>query len=592
MSAFSKSSSSTVRLARVAAASWFCARSSAENHEPILTTLLHSWLIEEPHVIPFGSVVDAGAQKGRATCDFSKLAPSRTIFAVDPLRHNIASVNRSCGWRGNVRTLVGGLGATHTTLHVPWDKTRRAGQMISIASFTPGESPLGDSRDRVQAAHALENSRSGEAFEVHTVDELFETGAWQGERLGLGHWDTEGNELDVLRDAARTIARDRPLFTVELVVHKSPRYSAALLRFIAEGAADEIERLLAEPGGRRRPALVQGRASDGIEARSKRPPPLPMRLGLSKPTPALPMIPSVVLVMSAVGFATLALLVVYRRIPNGDVEQNESRSPSDEVEVPDEAVTTKLAEEAEALYSKGNTQFKKKEFKAALVSYRKALQMITALGPSGTCSVDAITVRAAIARVYGKRGKPERALEELTELLSLSRASPSPRRGPGGWRTAAILRDLGGVHATMNTLSGLYDGIELLKRGLAMMEEAGGAEKGAVVETLGLLATAYRELGKQGEALAWGERCLAEAEAAWGSDGPGAIEAASGLALTCKKAGDLDRAVRLMERCLAALEGGGDAEGAGRIARNLGKALAKGGARFADRRQELSRQYP
>ena len=218
-----------------AAASWFCARSSAENHEPILTTLLHSWLIEEPPIIPFGSVVDAGAQKGRATCDFSpKLAPSRTIFAVDPLRHNIASVNRSCGWRDNVRTLVGGLGATHTTLHVPWDKTRRAGQMISIASFTPGESPLGDSRDRVQAAHALENSRSGEAFEVHTVDELFETGAWQGERLGLGHWDTEGNELDVLRGAARTIARDRPLFTVELVVHKSPRYSAALLRFIAE----------------------------------------------------------------------------------------------------------------------------------------------------------------------------------------------------------------------------------------------------------------------------------------------------------------------------------------------------------------------
>jgi tetratricopeptide (TPR) repeat protein len=144
----------------------------------------------------------------------------------------------------------------------------------------------------------------------------------------------------------------------------------------------------------------------------------------------------------------------------------------------------------------------------------------------------------------------------------------------------------------MNTLSGLYDGIELLKRGLAMMEEAGGAEKGAVVETLGLLATAYRELGKQGEALAWGERCLAEAEAAWGSDGPGAIEAASGLALTCKKAGDLDRAVRLMERCLAALEGGGDAEGAGRIARNLGKALAKGGARFTERRQELSRKYP
>ena len=66
-----------VKRGLLAAATWFCARSSAESHEPILTTLLHSWLIEEPHVIPFGSVVDAGAgQKTRCHASSPAADPS------------------------------------------------------------------------------------------------------------------------------------------------------------------------------------------------------------------------------------------------------------------------------------------------------------------------------------------------------------------------------------------------------------------------------------------------------------------------------------------------------------------------------------
>ena len=59
------------------------------------------------------------------------------------------------------------------------------------------------------------------------VDQLFAT-QWN-ERLGFAHWDTEGNELDILRGAVGTLRRDAPIFTVEVVVHKSQQYTAILL---------------------------------------------------------------------------------------------------------------------------------------------------------------------------------------------------------------------------------------------------------------------------------------------------------------------------------------------------------------------------
>ena len=59
------------------------------------------------------------------------------------------------------------------------------------------------------------------------VDQLFAT-QWRDERLGFAHWDTEGNELDILRGAVGTLRRDAPIFTVEIVVHKSPQYTVAL----------------------------------------------------------------------------------------------------------------------------------------------------------------------------------------------------------------------------------------------------------------------------------------------------------------------------------------------------------------------------
>jgi len=184
-------------------------------------------------LIPPGSVVDAGTNTGVEACLYASLDPERTVHAVDPLKLNIDSVRRLCANRlPNVQPLLGGIGAERKTLHVPAAKSRYGGQMISIASTVPGDSPLGAGRDRVAVAHVDNRTIGGQSFEVWTLDELFDT-QWRGERLAFAHWDTEGNELDILRGGSRTLRRDAPVFTVECVVHKSPQYTTALLEQLA-----------------------------------------------------------------------------------------------------------------------------------------------------------------------------------------------------------------------------------------------------------------------------------------------------------------------------------------------------------------------
>lgn len=161
------------------------------------------------------------------------MMPTRTVHGLDPLQHNIASLKKLCGSNPNVRPLLGGLGASEQTLHVPASKSRYGGQQISIASRSSGESPIGKgTRDGVAVLNVVGYNNTGQEFHVWPVDQLFAT-QWRDERLGFAHWDTEGNELDILRGAVGTLRRDAPIFTVEIVVHKSPQYTVALLEFIA-----------------------------------------------------------------------------------------------------------------------------------------------------------------------------------------------------------------------------------------------------------------------------------------------------------------------------------------------------------------------
>ena len=73
------------------------------------------------------------------------------------------------------------------------------------------------------------------AFRVHRVDNLF-MGAhapWKHERLGFAHFDLEGGELDVIRSAELTIMRDRPVFTIEINVHRERLKTRALLAHVS-----------------------------------------------------------------------------------------------------------------------------------------------------------------------------------------------------------------------------------------------------------------------------------------------------------------------------------------------------------------------
>ena len=203
--------------------------------ELILNELIRSIALEG--LIPEGSVLDAGTNNGADTCEFAAFMPSRTIHGLDPLQRNIASLKRRCGSNPNIRPLLGGLGAVEQTLRVPLSKSRREGQQISIASHTSGESPIGKgTRDSVAVLNVIGSNKTsgerGQEFDVWSVDQLFAT-QWRDERLGFAHWDTEGNELDILRGAVGTLRRDAPIFTVECVVHKAPQYTAALLAFIS-----------------------------------------------------------------------------------------------------------------------------------------------------------------------------------------------------------------------------------------------------------------------------------------------------------------------------------------------------------------------
>tara|TARA_B100000768_G_C11238765_1_gene358490 strand:- start:562 stop:1326 length:765 start_codon:yes stop_codon:yes gene_type:complete len=206
---------------------WVVRMLQSSSAELILNELIRSIALEG--LIPEGSVIDAGANQGQDTCAFASMMPTRTVHGLDPLQRNIASLKQLCGSNPNVRPLLGGLGAAEQTLHVPASKSRYGGQQISIASRTSGESPIGKgTRDGVAVLNVIEYNNTGQEFLVWPVDQLFAT-QWRDERLGFAHWDTEGNELDILRGAVGTLRRDAPIFTVEIVVHKSPQYTAALL---------------------------------------------------------------------------------------------------------------------------------------------------------------------------------------------------------------------------------------------------------------------------------------------------------------------------------------------------------------------------
>jgi FkbM family methyltransferase len=157
--------------------------------------------------MPEGAILDVGAHRGTASCLYATFAPDRLVHAMDPSTQNIDHINSTYSRDfPNIRTHVGALGREYKP-HVhadlpPWG-------MINLNE--------GAARPAAQTAPttAIE-------FTIFRLDDIF-----AHERLGFAHIDVEGSELDVLLGATRTVARDLPIFSVE--IHASDKEAAAAL---------------------------------------------------------------------------------------------------------------------------------------------------------------------------------------------------------------------------------------------------------------------------------------------------------------------------------------------------------------------------
>lgn len=205
-----------------------------ESDEPLLLSTLTSILSENIERLN-GSIIDAGSNLGSEACLFAEVAPMSIVHAIDPMKLNIEKIKRTVARKhSNIKPMLGGLGSYERIVHVPSQKSRRAGQQISFADIGNEKNDRGG-RDVANVHRLLKNTserskKKLQNFTVYRIDDLFST-VWRGETLSLAHFDVEGSEMDVLNGAYKTIRRDRPVFTCELHVHKNWTYSQNLIRF-------------------------------------------------------------------------------------------------------------------------------------------------------------------------------------------------------------------------------------------------------------------------------------------------------------------------------------------------------------------------
>ena len=169
------------------------------------------------HLMPPGSIVDAGSNTGEESCFYAESNPDRKVHAIDPASQNVELVRSRGRHLPNLHAAIGGLGTTCKWLSIgplhrkrPGLHTQLNGSAVSIADGLKHPCTIDAAARTPLEARGL--------FMVQSLDALF-AADWAGERFGFGHFDVEGGELDVVEGAANTIERDRPVFTVEISVH-------------------------------------------------------------------------------------------------------------------------------------------------------------------------------------------------------------------------------------------------------------------------------------------------------------------------------------------------------------------------------------
>jgi FkbM family methyltransferase len=167
--------------------------------------------------IPPGSLIDAGANSGEWTCLMAPLDRTRIVHAIDPLRANVAHVTSHARRCKNVRAAHHGLGARRERVDPGPTDTARAGHQIQQGQLM---------------RRVADGTGSQGAFDVYTVDDLFARN-YTGEQLGLAHFDVEGMDMAVVEGARQTILKDRPVFTVELTVHKDAQLTQKFMALLS-----------------------------------------------------------------------------------------------------------------------------------------------------------------------------------------------------------------------------------------------------------------------------------------------------------------------------------------------------------------------
>lgn len=113
--------------------------------------------------MPVGDILDVGANTGEMTCLYACVSPLRVVHAIDPSHDLIQKLH--CTGSNNIKKVA-----------------------MTLGRSSINKKPLVDTIDHVLADR----------------------------RMGFMHLDVEGSELDVLIGGNRVIARDRPLFSVEV----------------------------------------------------------------------------------------------------------------------------------------------------------------------------------------------------------------------------------------------------------------------------------------------------------------------------------------------------------------------------------------
>lgn len=204
---------------------------AAPETEKLFKVLISSLLLI-PELVHPGVIIDAGANNGDDACLYAEIAGGRSVWAIEPLGENVAYIEAKYVARlPNLRVMRGGLASKNGVLELPSRfRSPHHTNISDLTSKAAAQAKLAELTSKGPHKH----HRPGEEVElinISTVDTLL--ASWEA-RLALAHWDVEGMEADVLQGAARTLANDRPVFTIE--VYPNTKSSQSLLTLEAARA--------------------------------------------------------------------------------------------------------------------------------------------------------------------------------------------------------------------------------------------------------------------------------------------------------------------------------------------------------------------